>query len=112
MPFWETPFRLILPYGALILLIAALLRLVPGVPRVRLRRGVMLFALYVAILGVGATLGEHAGAQVAHGFAYAESLLAILLGVHLAALLVFDLGVRALRWRSSDILHDLAIGAG
>ena len=112
MPYWDSPFRLILPYGVLILMIAALLRVVPGGPRSRLRSGVLLFGLYLLVLAAGALIGDHAGEGVAAGFRFADALLALLLAVHLGALILFDLLLRALRVRSSSILHDLAVGGG
>jgi small-conductance mechanosensitive channel/CRP-like cAMP-binding protein len=109
---WETSFRLVLPYAAVIVVLAALVRRAPGAPRARLRRGVALFVLYVFSLGLGAAVGEHAGTKVAEGFRFVESLLALLLAVHLGALFVFDVVLRAFRWRPADIMHDLVIGGG
>lgn len=110
MLFWDPSFRLAAIYGAVILLVAALLRLVRGAPRARLRRSVLLFAGYVLVLGARMLVGGHAGAAVAQGFRFADALVAVLLAVHLGALVVFDLVLGALRWRSSDILHDLTVG--
>src|SRR6185436_18225049 len=110
MLFWDPSFRLAAIYGAVILVVAALLRLVRGAPRVRLRRSVLLFVGYLLVLGARALVGDRAGAAVAQGFRFADALVALLLAVHLGALVVFDLGLRALRWRPSDILHDLTVG--
>jgi small-conductance mechanosensitive channel/CRP-like cAMP-binding protein len=112
MPHWVSSFGLALLYGALILLVAALLRLVQGAVRSRLRRVVLLFGLYLFLLTAGHLLGLRAGARVAEGVRFAEALLALLLGVHLGALILFDLLLRALRIGSSGILHDFAVGTG
>jgi small-conductance mechanosensitive channel/CRP-like cAMP-binding protein len=112
MPAWLTSFGLVLPYAAVILVVATLVRRLPGAPRARLRRSVLLFVFYFAVLGAGSLLGEHAGGAVAEGFRFAESLLALLLAVHLGTLLVFDLAPRAVHWRPADILHDLTLGSG
>jgi small-conductance mechanosensitive channel/CRP-like cAMP-binding protein len=112
MQAWETSFRLVLPYAAAILAIALLVRHAPTVTRARLGRGVVLFVLYVLALGSGRALGAHVGTDVADGFRFAESLLALLLAVHLASLFVFDVVLRAFRVRPVDILHDLTLGAG
>jgi small-conductance mechanosensitive channel/CRP-like cAMP-binding protein len=112
MPVWHPSFRFVLPFGALILVVAALLKLLPGAPPARLRRTVLIFALYVVVLALGVALAEHAGGAVTEGFEFAGSLLALLLAVHLGALVLFDLVLRAFRWRSADILHELTLGAG
>jgi small-conductance mechanosensitive channel/CRP-like cAMP-binding protein len=112
MPLWHPSFRLPLIFGAVILLVAALLRIVPGAPRLHLRRSVLLFVFYLAVLGAGTAFGEHAGNVVAEGFRFAEALVALLVTVHLGALVLFDLLLRAFRWRPSDILHDLTLGTG
>ncbi|HEX5100143.1 MAG TPA: mechanosensitive ion channel family protein [Polyangiaceae bacterium] len=110
MLFSDPSFRLAAIYGAVIFVVAALLRLVRGAPRVRLRRSVLLFVGYLLVLGARTLVGNHAGAAVAQGFRFADALVALLLAVHLGALIVFDLGLRALRWRPPDILHDLTVG--
>jgi small-conductance mechanosensitive channel/CRP-like cAMP-binding protein len=110
MLFWDPSFRLAAAYGALILLVAALLRAVRGAPRARLRRSVLLFAGYLLVLGARILVGTRAGAAVAQGFRFADALVALLLAVHLGALVLFDLVLRALRFRSSDILRDLTVG--
>jgi small-conductance mechanosensitive channel/CRP-like cAMP-binding protein len=112
MPLWDSPFRLVLLYGALILAVAALFRLVPAGSRTRLRSGVLLFGLYAVTVTAGALAGDRAGEAVATGFRVADELLALLLAVHLGALILFDLLLQALRVRSSSILHDLAVGGG
>jgi len=112
MPFWDSPFRLVLPYGVALVVVAGLLRLVPGAQRSRLRGGFLLFGLNLLVLAMGAAIGERAGAAVAEGFTFAASLCSLLLGVHLAAIVVFDVVLRALHFRASGILHDLGIGTG
>jgi len=112
MPHWLSSLGLALPYGALILIVAALIRLVPGAVRSRLRRVVLLYGLYLFVLAVGVVIGGIAGSRVAEGFRFAEALLALLLGVHLGALILFDLLLRAMRVGASGILHDFAVGTG
>ena len=91
-----------------VVVLAALFRAVPGAPRRRLRRSVILVALYaVVVLGV-LTLRSWPG--VSAGLRFAERLLALLLIINLAALAVFDLLLRQIRVRYPDILHDLAVG--
>jgi hypothetical protein len=68
------------------------LRLVPGAHRGRLGRSVILFGLFVVLVAVRALVGARAGQSIATGLANAESLLALLLVVHLGALFVFDFG--------------------
>jgi small-conductance mechanosensitive channel/CRP-like cAMP-binding protein len=98
-------------FAAAIVVLAAVTRLVPAASRRRLRRSVLLFALYViAVLG---TLGVGAAgfSAVATGFEIASDLLRVLLIINLSALALFDLLLPLARWDFPDILHDLAVGA-
>ncbi|HTQ04054.1 MAG TPA: mechanosensitive ion channel family protein [Polyangiaceae bacterium] len=99
-------------YGLLVLVAAALVRRTPGEPRLRLRRGVLLYGFYAFVVGLHVAVGERAGSELATTLRYASSLLALLLAVHLGALVLFDVLLRALRLRSPDIVHDLAVGGG
>jgi small-conductance mechanosensitive channel/CRP-like cAMP-binding protein len=98
-----------------LVVVAALLRLTPDVPRsrvrLRLRRTVVLFVPYL-LLALLATYGVYLGAglwlsvvQIAADF------LAILLTINLAAALVFDFALRVVRLKAPDILHDLLVGS-
>jgi CRP-like cAMP-binding protein/small-conductance mechanosensitive channel len=112
MPFGDSSLRLVLVFAVLLSLVAGLLRLVPGAPRARLGRGVIFFGLFAALVAVRALIGTRFGQGLATGLANAEGVLALLFAVHLGALFLFDFALRALRLRSSDILHDLALGGG
>ena len=56
------PFRLLLPLGLAIVVIAALYRVATTAPRKRLRRSVILFGIYAAGLAASALL-EWSGAR-------------------------------------------------
>jgi len=112
MSLWDSSAWQLAIYGALVLLAAALVRHVPGEPRARLRRGVLLYGLFVLVGGVRLAAGEHASGEFESGLRYASSLLALLLAVHLGALVLFDVALRKLRLRPPDIVHDLAVGGG
>ncbi|HEV8246125.1 MAG TPA: cyclic nucleotide-binding domain-containing protein [Polyangiaceae bacterium] len=101
----------ILPLLLGVIVVAALLRFVPGAPRARLRRSVLLFLLYAGVLLASEALRwAHAGA-LTNGFAIAASLLRVLLAINLGAIVLFDLLVRLVHWDYPDILHDLTVGA-
>jgi CRP-like cAMP-binding protein/small-conductance mechanosensitive channel len=97
-----------------ILVAATLLRFVPELKqsRVRLRRSVVLFvpycflALLVAYGSQAIPDGWESILRISHDF------IAVLLVVNIAAIALFDIGVRLVRWRMPDILHDLGVGAG
>ncbi|HEV8551082.1 MAG TPA: mechanosensitive ion channel family protein [Polyangiaceae bacterium] len=110
MPPWNSSTGLIAIYGVAILISAALVRLVPGTPRARLRHSVFLFAVCVVVAAVNAFARAHVPESFAAGLHFTEALLGLLLAVQLGALIVFDIGLRALRFRPSDILRDLALG--
>jgi small-conductance mechanosensitive channel/CRP-like cAMP-binding protein len=112
MPLWISSFGNALPYGALIVIVAVAMRLVPGAVLSRLRRTVLLYGFYLLVVAAGAGIGHHAGASVAEGFRFAAALLSLLLAVHLGALVLFDLLLGSLRVGASGILHDFAVGAG
>src|SRR5690348_14283875 len=97
MPFEGSSAWLLALYGALVLVAAALVRRVPGEPRTRLRRGVLLYGAYALVVGLRAVAGERAGDELATGLRYASALLALLLAVHLGALVLFDVALRAVR---------------
>jgi len=106
------PFRLLLPLGVAIVLLAAIFRAAPRAPRRRLRRSVLLFVLYALILV--ATQGlEFVGGKspVSSGFEFGASVLEVLLIINLAALALFDLLLHLARWDYPDIVHDLSVGA-
>jgi len=104
--------RLVIPLGIAVVLMAALFRTVKTAPRRRLRRSVILYALYLALIGgmlLARTLGAPEGLLT--GMRVAAELCELLLVINLAALAVFDLLLRWTRLSVPDILHDLAVGA-
>src|SRR5690242_12217961 len=99
MPLGDASAWLLALYGALILLAAALVRHAPGEPRARLRRGVLLYGLYALVVALRAAAGERIGDELATTLRDAASVLALLLAVHLGALVLFDVVLRAVRLR-------------
>ena len=96
-----------------LVVVAALLRLTPDLTRrrVRLRRTVLLFVPYIA-LALLAIFGQRIGGGLwLSVVTIAADFMAILLAINLAAALVFDIALKAIRLRAPDILHDLAVGA-
>jgi len=95
-----------------LIVVAALLRLVNGAPRARLRRSVVIFLLFAGVLFAVHPLRWAGANAVADGFATAAALLKVLLAINLVAITVFDLLLqRLVRWDYPDILHDLTVGA-
>jgi small-conductance mechanosensitive channel/CRP-like cAMP-binding protein len=107
------PFRLALPLLVAIVVLAAIFRVVPNAPRRRQRRSVVLYAGYLALLGVRelvTLVGEFP--RLSTGFDVATETLEVLLIINLSALAIFDLlFYRVFRWDYPDILHDLTVGA-
>jgi small-conductance mechanosensitive channel/CRP-like cAMP-binding protein len=100
--------RLLLP-AAIVVLLAAVFRVVPTAPRRRLRRSVLLLGMYAAVAITAALLVRAGFETVAGVFRFASDLLGLLLLINVAALATFDLLL--LRWDYPDILHDLVVGA-
>lgn len=98
-------------FAAVIVLLAAVTRLVPGASRRRLTRSVRLYAVYVLVVFVTTGLALAKQSEAAWGFAIAGDLLRVLLIINLAALAIFDLLLPLARWNVPDILHDLVVGA-
>ena len=98
-------------FAAVIILLAAVTRLVPGASRRRLRRSVLLFALYVVVLLATTAVRSAGFGSIAEGFALASQLLRVLLIINLSALGLFDLLLPLARWDFPDMLHDLSVGA-
>lgn len=98
-------------FAAVIVLLAALTKLVPGASRRRLRRSVLLFTLEIVLVLAHAGLAAAGFKEVAAGFALAITLLRVLLIINLSALGLFDLLLPLARWDFPDILHDLTVGA-
>jgi small-conductance mechanosensitive channel/CRP-like cAMP-binding protein len=95
--------------------VAALLRLTPDVPRsrvrLRLRRTVVLFVPYL-LLALLATYGVRLGSGLWLSIvSIAADFLAVLIAINLAAALIFDVALRVVRLRAPDILHDLVVGS-
>jgi small-conductance mechanosensitive channel/CRP-like cAMP-binding protein len=98
-------------FAAVIVVLAAVTRLVPGASRRRLRRSVLLFALYVVVVLATGAVRSTGFDEVASGFELASQLLRVLLIINLSALALFDLLLPVARWDFPDILHDLTVGA-
>ncbi len=98
-------------FAAIIVVLAGITRLVPAASRRRLRRSVVLFALYVGVLFANLGVAQTGFQEVAEGFALASDLLRVLLIINLSALALFDLLLPIARWDFPDILHDLTVGA-
>ncbi len=100
----------LLPLLLALVALAAIIHFVPGAPRVRLRRSLLLFGLYAGVLFAAYPLRWADAGSLVYGFRIAASLLRVLLIINLAAIALFDLFVRLLRWDYPDILHDLTVG--
>jgi small-conductance mechanosensitive channel len=98
-------------FAAVIVILAAVTRLVPGASRRRLRRSVLLYAFCVVVVLAQLALSAAGLREIAAGFAFAAGLLRILLIINLAALALFDLLLPLARWDFPDMLHDLTVGA-
>src|SRR6185436_19154950 len=89
-----------------------MLRLVPSAPRKRVRRSVFLLGLYgLCTAAEFASRAVHS-LSLTGALTVAAELCQVLLGINLAALLLFDLLLRAVRVPVPDILHDVIVGAG
>jgi hypothetical protein len=80
----------VLPLLLGLIAVAAIMRLVPGAPRSRLRRSAVLFLLFVGVLFAVHPLRWAGAHAVANGFATAATLLKVLLAINLAAITLFD----------------------
>lgn len=98
-------------FAAIIVILAGITRLVPSASRRRLRRSVVLFALYIGVLLATLPIAKTGFSEIAAGFALASDLLRVLLIINLSALALFDLLLPIARWDFPDILHDLTVGA-
>ncbi|HET9956001.1 MAG TPA: mechanosensitive ion channel family protein [Polyangiaceae bacterium] len=104
-------FGLVLPLGLWVILVAALFRWVPGVPRKRLRRSVILYGAYASLLSVSWVLTHFKASNGWSGaLLAAAALVELFLIINLAALTLFDFLAGWVRVKLSDILHDLAVG--
>lgn len=98
-------------FAAVIVALAGVTRLVPQASRRRLRRSVVLYALYVGVMVATIALRRTGYTSVYEGFQLASNLLEVLLIINLSALAVFDLLLPVARLDFPDILHDLTVGA-
>src|SRR5262245_11697298 len=97
-----------------LVVVAALLRTIPDVPRsrvrLRLRRTAVLFVPYF-LLALLATYGSRFGGGLwLSVVTIAADFLVLLITINLAAAFTFDFALRVVRLRAPDILHDLAVG--
>ncbi len=106
------PLFWLLGVGAGIVVTATLLWFVSGSlhSRQRLRRTVLLFLPYVALALLTLYFQERTDIAWHSGVRVARDFLAILLGINLCALLFFDVGLKLVRLRAPDILHEVAVG--
>lgn len=104
--------RLLIPLGVAVVALAALFRTVPTTDRRRLRRSVILYALYLVLIGLGVA-ARYLGAPswLLTGLRVAAELCELLLVINLAALAIFDLLLHWTRVNVPDILYDVAVGA-
>ncbi|HTV21607.1 MAG TPA: mechanosensitive ion channel family protein [Polyangiaceae bacterium] len=96
-----------------LVVVAALLRLIHNgaARRLRLRRTALLFVPYVALAAL-TVFGEHLGSGLWLSMVrIAADFVAILLAINLAATLLFDVALPAVRLKAPEILHDLSVGA-
>lgn len=107
-----TSLRLAIPLGVAVIALAALFRTVPSAPRRRLRRSVILYGLYVGLVGAG-LLASHLGlpSAIPTALRVATDLVEVFLVINLGALALFDLLFRKIRVNLPDILYDVAVGA-
>lgn len=98
-------------FAVAIVALAAITRYVPSASTRRLRRSVILLAIYAVVLVATTILALTGFSEVALGFTLAGDLLRVLLIINLSALAIFDLLLPLARWDYPDILHDLIVGA-
>ena len=98
-------------FALIIVVLAAVTRVVPGASRRRLRRSVLLLGLYAVVALASLAISTTGFTEVAAGFELASKLLRVLLMINLSALALFDLLLPKARVDFPDILHDLAVGA-
>lgn len=82
----------------------------PGQRR-HIRHGVLVFVLLVAVVGARLAVGASGGTALPY-LDEASKLLARVLGVLLAGIVVFDVGLHRLRIDVVDIVRDLVMGLG
>ena len=96
-----------------LVIVAALLRLTQNgsARRVRLRRTALLFVPYL-LLALLAAFGPRIGSGLWLTVVnFAADALVILLLINLAAAALFDVALKAVRFRAPEILYDLLVGA-
>jgi len=96
-----------------LVVVAALLRLNQNgtARRLRLRRTALLFIPYVPLAAL-TIFGGHFGAALWMSVVrIGADFVAILLAINLAAALLFDVALRAVRLKAPDILYDVIVGA-
>ncbi len=93
------------------LVLFLLARLIPDLPRHRLRRSLLLFPLLTALVAVHQFAASFSGHPWYRIIALMSELLIVLMAINLAAVSIFDVFLRIAKLRYPDILHDLAVGA-
>jgi CRP-like cAMP-binding protein/small-conductance mechanosensitive channel len=98
--------------GVVIVVAAMLLRLTPASPgsRLRLKRSVLLYIGFLLLSGVQAVAVGAMPATLQAICETASDLILILLSINLVALAVFDFGLRLMRFRYPEIVHDVLVG--
>lgn len=92
--------------------VATLLRFVqePGRSRARLRRSVILLVPYLALALLTWLMPWWLTGRWLTAVTAAANLLALLIAVNLAAQLIFDIGLKLVRLRVPDIMHEVSLG--
>lgn len=109
---WLSSLGPMLPLGIAVIVVAALSRFMPRAPRHRLRRSVILYAVYLALIALESIAKQVQAPNVVVTALHAGAgLCELFLIINLAALVLFDWLLAATRLKISDILHDLTVGA-
>ncbi len=106
------PLIWLLGVGAAIIITATLLRFTNASAhsKQRLRRSVILYVPYAILALLTIYLHYRSDSPWSHGVRIATDFLALLLVINLCALVLFDVGLRLVRLRMPEILHEVAVG--
>lgn len=94
-----------------IVMLAATLRVTRVTQSLRLRRGVVLYGIFLVCVGLREVLARWLPDLGLTVFGLTAELLAILVAINLCALFVFDVALPAIKLKAPEILHDLVVGA-